>query len=419
MKFYSAEWSLIGKKPDLEEVLHEITGVPVPVLKDGINAKVYLSNVASAAQKMSWVSKRSTTRPEDIAYCMMGIFDVNMPLLYGEGREKAFTRLQLEILQKPKDHSLFAWSGDSIEYCGVLASSPSAFAGSANIVTFSENPFPEESVEHYHMTNLGLRITLSLFMPTYFDDEEESTGLRALLECTDQSAKPGVVTIPLRFLGAEGRDQYSRISKGRPLEIVSFCDLHWAERKTIYIHEPSRASEIGTVAKTLSSFFVVQSHLSLEYDRCLWRSGLQSVYPPGCWDTANGLISLPRGQKTIIALHYSTKPGSGLLEDPFERDIVITVYFNSGRYDKMNAGVWETASLTVPLETAYEEMALNVNMEKEGRVWTNPFRHAAQYVQTATLPEVRGSGIEFYLRLGYRTRIIGDKRLYFLDIDCK
>ena len=54
---------------------------------------------ASVATKMSWISKRQTSRLEDMAYCLLGLFDVNMPLLYGEGR-KAFLRLELEIIQK-------------------------------------------------------------------------------------------------------------------------------------------------------------------------------------------------------------------------------------------------------------------------------------------------------------------------------
>ncbi|TFK85735.1 hypothetical protein K466DRAFT_600914 [Polyporus arcularius HHB13444] len=63
----------------------------------------------SIAQRMSWAAHRATTRPEDEAYCLMGIFDINMPTLYGEGRN-AFRRLQEEIMRKSIDTSLFAWS---------------------------------------------------------------------------------------------------------------------------------------------------------------------------------------------------------------------------------------------------------------------------------------------------------------------
>jgi hypothetical protein len=60
---------------------------------------------------MSWASKRVTTRPEDVAYCLLGIFGINMPLLYGEG-DKAFLRLQEEIIKTSDDHSIFAWEAD-------------------------------------------------------------------------------------------------------------------------------------------------------------------------------------------------------------------------------------------------------------------------------------------------------------------
>jgi hypothetical protein len=57
---------------------------------------------------MSWASQRNTSRIEDIAYSLLGIFDVNIPLIYGEGR-KAFQRLQEAIMLKTHDQSLFAW----------------------------------------------------------------------------------------------------------------------------------------------------------------------------------------------------------------------------------------------------------------------------------------------------------------------
>jgi hypothetical protein len=65
----------------------------------------------NVAQRMSWASKREATRVEDIAYCLMGIFEVNIPMLYGEG-SKAFFRLQEEIMKVSDDHTIFAWETD-------------------------------------------------------------------------------------------------------------------------------------------------------------------------------------------------------------------------------------------------------------------------------------------------------------------
>lgn len=61
----------------------------------------------SVAQRMSWAANRETTREEDIAYSLMSLFDVHMPLLYGEGR-KAFIRLQEEIMKDWNDQSILA-----------------------------------------------------------------------------------------------------------------------------------------------------------------------------------------------------------------------------------------------------------------------------------------------------------------------
>jgi hypothetical protein len=96
IQFFTKDWTSIGNKLDSQFawLLEEITGIGVSILR-GSSA---LDEV-SVAGKMRWASSRRTTRAEDIAYCLMGIFDVNMPLLYGEG-PKAFIRLQEEILKR-------------------------------------------------------------------------------------------------------------------------------------------------------------------------------------------------------------------------------------------------------------------------------------------------------------------------------
>ena len=68
---------------------------------------------------MSWASSRKTTRVEDVAYCLLGLFEVNMPLLYGEGKA-AFQRLQHEILKASDDEIIFAWRNESLIYSGML-----------------------------------------------------------------------------------------------------------------------------------------------------------------------------------------------------------------------------------------------------------------------------------------------------------
>ena len=92
--FFDKEWNLRGLKMDLEEEIEAITGINRWVL----NGSTPLSTIP-LAKRMSWAAGRQTTRIEDMAYCLLGIFDINMPMIYGEG-SRAFIRLQEEILKK-------------------------------------------------------------------------------------------------------------------------------------------------------------------------------------------------------------------------------------------------------------------------------------------------------------------------------
>ena len=121
LEFYAADWSFLGTKSELKTLISQITGISVGSLDaDGV------SHVC-AAERMHWASHRQTAREEDMAYALMGIFDVNMPMLYGEGLNKAFGRLQEEILKKNEDHSLFLFNPHDLSTLEPLAQSPSEF----------------------------------------------------------------------------------------------------------------------------------------------------------------------------------------------------------------------------------------------------------------------------------------------------
>jgi hypothetical protein len=91
VEFFSKEGEQLGNKRSLERHIHEVTGIPVKALRGSP-----LSDF-SVPERMSWAETRDTTRKEDKVYSLLGIFDVHMPLIYGEGREKAFKRLREEI----------------------------------------------------------------------------------------------------------------------------------------------------------------------------------------------------------------------------------------------------------------------------------------------------------------------------------
>ncbi|KAM5534112.1 hypothetical protein V8D89_012293 [Ganoderma adspersum] len=101
--FLSQNWVPLGTKESLVDVVETITGIDQDILRH----HKPLDQV-SVARRMSWASRRNTTRVEDEAYCLLGIFGINMETLYGEGRH-AFFRLQERILMLIPDQSIFAW----------------------------------------------------------------------------------------------------------------------------------------------------------------------------------------------------------------------------------------------------------------------------------------------------------------------
>lgn len=151
--FFNNKWDHVASKAELSNELSVITKIPLVFLNGTVPPDD--GKRCSVAMKMSWVSKRQTTRTEDMAYCMLGLFDVHMPLIYGEGR-KAFMRLQLEILKKSDDDSLFAWCAP-LQTSGLLATWPTAFAESGNIVQLD---FPDDHTPWLppSMTSIGLEM---------------------------------------------------------------------------------------------------------------------------------------------------------------------------------------------------------------------------------------------------------------------
>ncbi|USP74830.1 putative multiple ankyrin repeats single kh domain protein [Curvularia clavata] len=97
VEFFSKDGARLGDKDSLSHTIHEITGVPIEALSGSDLSQFNI------AERFSWAANRQTTREEDGAYCLLGIFDINLPLIYGEGKEKALKRLKKEIDIASKD----------------------------------------------------------------------------------------------------------------------------------------------------------------------------------------------------------------------------------------------------------------------------------------------------------------------------
>jgi hypothetical protein len=194
---YSQNWSEIGSREQWSSEISSITGIHEKALQGDIE-KV---REFSIAQRMFWASTRITTRPEDIAYCLLGIFDVNMPLLYGEGSRKAFIRLQEEIMKDSDDHTIFAWASPSIApdaLVGLLAGHPKLFRHSKDICSFRRwnTSLP------FSMTNKGLKIAGTVDR----DKEVDKTWLDCFHTRDNRRIPMGIL---LRKLFENG-DQYAR-----------------------------------------------------------------------------------------------------------------------------------------------------------------------------------------------------------------
>ena len=150
LEFYDMSWSYRGSKHNFVRIISDIARIPIEILQGQDALADY-----SIAMRMSWAAHRQTTRVEDTAYCLLGIFDVNMPLKYSEGM-KAFRRLQEAIVKRRNDLTIFSWNallGQETQMLSLFAASPEAFVDSSDIIPF-RNDFSE-----YSVTNKGLLMT--------------------------------------------------------------------------------------------------------------------------------------------------------------------------------------------------------------------------------------------------------------------
>ena len=236
LKFFDANWKCLGGLGKLMSDVCRATKIQRRHL-DG-------REQASVAQKMSWMSERQTTREEDIAYCMLGLFNVNMPLLYGEGEEKAFLRLQQQIIQDSNDESIFAWRNDTLWSSGLLAHSPKEFAMSGTIRPEKHRLSPGLP---YSMTNVGLKMGLAAIYIRSQDSwnraADDGLDLVAPLACDDGSGRAfclyfRIIRGPNKLGGSKQVTTAVRTRLGTlyPHDL-SFSDRKVAEGSKIYFRD--------------------------------------------------------------------------------------------------------------------------------------------------------------------------------------
>ncbi|KAF5533252.1 heterokaryon incompatibility protein het-E-1 [Fusarium mexicanum] len=197
--FYAADWTEIGcKNKAMVNLVASITSVEKKYLNDTESI-----HEAPVAKRMSWLAKRTTTRTEDMAYCMLGIFDISMPLLYGEGK-KAFFRLQEEIIKRSNDHTIFCWEWNEDvpnNWASLLAPWPTVFGGAGDFETLEK-----DDISVFSMTNAGLSIRLPA-VPTFRARWPVDGSWFVMLQATSVHANASFLeAVCIRVVGCKAGD---------------------------------------------------------------------------------------------------------------------------------------------------------------------------------------------------------------------
>jgi hypothetical protein len=268
--FFSKDWEWIGGKSNMGALLSDITRI----------TDVWNYEAASVAQKMSWASARQTTRIEDRAYSLLGLFGVHMAPLYGEG-ENAFLRLQLEILSKIDDDSIFAWEGGHLYgTSGLLAPSPNYFYDSHVYIRI----IVDGSRPHHSMTGKGVCVQFAL-MPSFKNDPAgvDGTNLLALLNCKYHDSKATTTNVPqvvmaLHLYVSKVDTNWYRHSVLVPVSITEEIrrNIESETRKIIYVPQLSPSEERFSDG----DIFVATKPLS---DRGFEVTGKNTRNIPGSW----------------------------------------------------------------------------------------------------------------------------------------
>ncbi|OIW22737.1 HET-domain-containing protein [Coniochaeta ligniaria NRRL 30616] len=201
--FYDRTWKKIGDRRRMSRELAEVTRIPAALLaRLPVDPVTDWLETYSIAAKMSWASRRETTRIEDQAYCLMGLFGVHLPLLYGE-RHKSFRRLQEAIVRETPDMSILLHNGRE-----TLAYRASSFMGCGDV----EPGPPIEEEFGVVITSSGLELTaltcpakVVYYNPPYEDrPAHQEVRILALLNCNyagDHLSRPALL---YRHAGDDG-----------------------------------------------------------------------------------------------------------------------------------------------------------------------------------------------------------------------
>ena len=339
VEFYDEAWNLIGSKLSLLELLSDITQMDENVLRDSNLLPNY-----TVAMRMSWAANRHTTREEDLAYCLLGLFDVYLPLIYGEG-SNAFIRLQEAISQVTYDLSLFAWTDldhqeKRQEYRGIFALSPAEFKGCHYFWRSASWVFPKNE---YTITNKGVRIVANLYEAADVDQEDYCL---LNLECWG----PDLVFIRL----VQTPDGYVR-DRSDTVILVSWLDalkLPRSQRREIYMSKTVTPALSEELTKRLRRGYYVEID-----NQTLFKFTLVRKFPNNLWNMRKGCFMIgPNEEFTgLLELSISSNFDSmeqneqlAILGSSFQWPRVFIVLDTRSRISAVGADNWQPWAAILP-----------------------------------------------------------------------
>ncbi|TGJ88506.1 hypothetical protein E0Z10_g250 [Xylaria hypoxylon] len=273
VEFYDRDWNRFGSKTQLAHILSWITGIDSGVLKGGPLDQVLVG------RRMSWAANRQTRRVEDMAYCLLGIFDINMPLLYGEN-EKAFTRLQEEIIRSSNDLSIFAWTatlGDKRSFRSLWASSPNEFKSCQFLV----KPTLEWNVRgEYSITSRGLRTRDMIRIVRGGASRKGSYFLP--LDCVDARLKKDIRFVSLEQYGP------SLFARRKPWLYDTVVDIEVSQASRLPLAQYICCRESPDLEAMVRSSHV--GSVQIEFSLSAFDETSITVQPETDWDLRNSIL---------------------------------------------------------------------------------------------------------------------------------
>lgn len=401
VEFYNHAGDWVGSKQRHADIISKITHIPRGVLFRP--QKIFDETIAT---RMLWASKRETKRREDVAYSLLGIFDVYMPLIYGEG-VRAFRRLQEEIIKRHNDLSIFAWtstpSHNSNGLVGTFASSPTEFAECPDL-----EPHKSLTAE-FALTNRGLLLTGHFELYGYHPVIGELHGPHTAIGEID--IVPHYVLIVGKT--ADSREQGIYLRKLGP---GSFCRIG---SQTLVYREGRHEDSPGWMLEEDDKIYILADiprygygndmfelmsphrHSAILFPRAQGGIKIHSTIPLPLWDQIDALFLLPKPHGTSS---YATVLAAEVCVSIHEHQVMMVVVYDEG-------------SATYPILTfkseeyaAERDLLFEGRVRKEGISWKDLMNQA---------PRLAGLSRSTKLQLGQRIKSRLELRTYKVEFSLR